>query len=71
MIYVPYTLEDAARRLVNFESCGNIHKTGSVVGMRRQYGWEQGGQVRLRSWIYNIGPSAVQTLRNARLLRGE
>lgn len=70
MIYVPKTNEAAARRLVNFDGVGNIDKSGSVVGMRRRFGWLQNGQVRLGRYIYNIGPDAVKRLRAANLLRG-
>ena len=70
MKYVPKAVEDKARRLVNFDACGNIDKSGSVVGMRNIYRWPKGGQVRLGGYIYNIGPSAVERLDNANLTRG-
>lgn len=60
----------AAKRAVNFESCGNIHRSGSVRGMIALYGWRPGGQVRLGSYIYNIGPNAVGRLAQLHLLRG-
>lgn len=70
MKYVPKDVENKARRLVNFDSCGNIDKSGSVVGMRNLYGWPKGGQVRLGGYIYNVGPGAVERLDNANLLKG-
>jgi hypothetical protein len=71
MRYVPTSKADQARRLVNFNGCGNIDVTGSVLGMQKLYGWTKGGQVRLGGYIYNIGPHAVQLLRSRSLLRGE
>lgn len=69
VIYVPKSLEPKARALVDFDRCGNIHRSGSVIGMRKQFGWQKGGQVRLGMWIYNLGPLAVQRLRDALLTR--
>lgn len=70
MRYVPLEKEKQARRLVNFDSVGNIDKSGSVRGMQKLFGWKKGGQVRLGGYIYNVGVSEVEKLRNARLLRG-
>lgn len=70
MRYVLREFEASARRLVDFDKCGNIHKSGSVLGMQRHYGWKPNGQVRLGSWIYNIGPEAVEKLNKAGILRG-
>lgn len=70
MRYVPVEKKEQARRLVDFESCGNISKTGSVRGMCSRFGWVPGGQVRLGGYIYNVGTSAVQKLKDARLIRG-
>lgn len=70
MRYVPKANEAAARRAVNFDACGNISITGSVRGMQQLYGWTRNGQVRLGSWIYNIGPAAVEKLKGLSLLRG-
>ena len=70
MKYVPLEFEAKARRLVNFDACGNIDKSGSVVGMRKLFGWPERGQVRMGGYIYNIGPAAVSKLDNANLTRG-
>lgn len=69
MIYVPKEKETQARRLVNFDAVGNISRTGSVIGMRKLYGWPIGGQVRLGSWIYNVGSVALAQLKAANLTR--
>lgn len=55
----------------NVDAVGNISVTGSVTGMQKLYGWPRGGQVRIGSWIYNIGPAEVERLRNLGLIRGE
>lgn len=68
MRYVRKSDEKAARRLVNFDSVGNISVTGSVLGMQRRFGWQRGGQVRLGRYIYNIGIANVNKL--GRLVRG-
>ena len=66
-----YTTKEALRRLrIDVEAVGNISRTGSVRGMQTLYGWPKGGQVRIGAWIYNIGPAAVQRLRDAGELRG-
>lgn len=70
MIYIRKRDEFSARSVANFDSCGNIAKSGSVVGMRKLYGWPEGGQVRLGGYIYNVGTVAVQKLRDAGLIRG-
>lgn len=69
MRYVLREFEAQARRLVNFD-CGNISASGSVKGMQQLYGWPKGGQVRMGSYIYNVGPEAVKRLTHAKLLRG-
>lgn len=53
------------------DKCGNISATGSVSGMQRLYGWKRGGQVRVGSFIYNVGPSEVARFRALGILRGE
>lgn len=66
------TTEAACRRYrINLDACGSIHKSGSVAGMQRLYGWPKGGQVRVGQWIYNIGPDAVAKLRGYGELKGE
>lgn len=70
MRYILKKDASAARRVVSFESCGNIHRSGSVRGMIAMYGWRPGGQVRLGSYIYNVGTSAVGRLNQLHLLRG-
>lgn len=55
---------------IPIEAVGNIDVSGSVRGMQKLYGWERGGQVRIGSYIYNIGPAAVQKLRDLGKLRG-
>lgn len=67
-----YITEEAAKRnRVNLDNCGSIHSTGSVTGMQKRYGWKKGGQVRVGSYIYNIGCSEVERLRNLGLVKGE
>lgn len=60
-----------ADRVTNgaFESNGNIAKNGSVSGMQKLYGWPKGGQVRCGAYIYNVGVTAVNTLRDRGLLK--
>lgn len=70
MKYIHKDDEYAARRMVNFEACGNIDRSGSVKGMQQLYGWPKGGQVRVRGYIYNVGPTAIDKLRNHNLIRG-
>lgn len=65
------TEESATRNRVNLEAVGSIHRTGSVRGMQERYGWAKGGQVRVGSYIYNIGVSEVDRLRNLGALRGD
>jgi hypothetical protein len=48
----------------------NIHATGSVRGMQMRYGWPRGGQVRVGSWIYNVGPANVKGWKSQGLVRG-
>jgi hypothetical protein len=55
------TEADAVKHRVNLD-CANIHKSGSVVGMRERYGWPKGGQIRVGSYIYNIGVREVERL---------
>jgi hypothetical protein len=69
MRYIPKDYEAEARRLVDFETCGNIDASGSVKGMQTLYGWPKRGQVRLGGYIYNVGPSSVQRLEAAGLVR--
>jgi hypothetical protein len=71
MRYVTKENEAKARRLVNFDACGNIDVSGSVTGMQRRYGWQRGGQVRLGGYVYNVGSAGVARLRDAGLLRGD
>jgi hypothetical protein len=70
MKYVRLEDENKARRLANFAGVGSIDKSGSVVGMQNKFGWQKGGQVRLGGYIYNVGPSAVERLKNHNLLQG-
>lgn len=49
-------------------SVGSIDRTGSVRGMQSRFGWPRGGQVRVGSYIYNVGPEYVQKLRDKGLL---
>ena len=44
--------------------CGNIAASGSVLGMQRQYGWPKKGQVRVGSYVYNVGPEVVERMIN-------
>lgn len=69
MRYISET--DAKRERVNLDSCGSIHCTGSVRGMQSRYNWPVGGQVRVGSYVYNVGVAEVQRLRDLRVLKGE
>lgn len=53
------------------DAVSNISKSGSVLGMQKQYGWPKGGQVRIGGYIYNVGTSVVEAMRNANIVRGE
>lgn len=67
-----YATEDACRRArVNLDACGSIHRSGSVAGMQARYGWPKGGQLRVGSYVYNVGAGALDRLRAAGDLRGE
>lgn len=70
MIYVRVKDKDKASRLItrDISDFPNISRTGSVIGMRQIYGWPKGGQVRVGSYIYNIGPANVQILKSANLV---
>lgn len=70
MRYVRQEDYSRANRIAKFDAVGNISVTGSVRGMQELYGWPKGGQVRLGSYIYNVGPAAVEALNNANLLHG-
>lgn len=50
---------------------GSIHSTGSVTGMQKRFGWKKGAQVRVGSYVYNVGVAEVERLRGAGVLRGE
>jgi hypothetical protein len=63
------TVRAARDNRVNLD-VGNIHYTGSVRGMQKLYGWPKGGQVRVGSWIYNLGPAEVQRLERLGVVRG-
>lgn len=66
------TKADAAKHLTaRMQQVGNIHVSGSVLGMQQQFGWAKGGQVRVGSYIYNVGVAEVERLRNLHVLRGE
>ncbi len=64
------TLNDAKKHNINLEHVGSIDRSGSVRGMQRLYGWKKGGQVRIGSYIYNIGTSEVERARRLGILRG-
>ncbi len=66
-----YVSEKAAADAKLDLSVGSIHKSGSVTGMQQNYGWQRGGQVRVGSYIYNVGVQEVERLRRLNLLRGE
>ena len=51
------------------DSVGSIHRSGSVAGMRKKYGWPNCGQVRSGAFIYNVGPDMVQKLWRLNLLK--
>lgn len=64
------TEAEAARARVSLD-VGNIHRSGSVRGMQERFGWPKGGQVRIGSYVYNVGPAGVAKLRAAGVLRGD
>jgi len=66
-----YVKESNRNKVRNIDSAGSIHRTGSVTGMQRKYGWPKGGQIRLGSYIYNVGVREVERLRDGGLLLGE
>lgn len=66
-----YMTERAAKGCKLDLDCANIHRTGSVRGMQERYGWPKGGQVRVGSYIYNIGVAEVERVRRLGWLRGE
>lgn len=67
-----YTTQEAARRYrINLDAVGSIHKSGSVAGMQKLYGWPKGGQVRIGAYIYNVGVDAVARLRGYGEIKGE
>lgn len=64
------TVENAKKYDINLEHVGSIDRNGSVRGMQRLYGWKKGGQVRIGSYIYNIGTLEVERARRLGILRG-
>lgn len=64
------TEQDAKANRVNLDAVRSIHRTGSVRGMQDRYGWPKGGQVRVGSYIYNVGTAEVERLRNLGVLQG-
>jgi hypothetical protein len=67
-----YVREQDARAIKDvLDRVGSISVTGSVLGMRRLYGWKKGGQVRVGAYIYNVGPAEVTRFRALGILRGE
>lgn len=63
-------IEDVPKDM-NLTDKPNISVTGSVTGMQQIYGWPKGGQVRIGSYVYNVGTDVVQELRNRGILKGE
>lgn len=63
------TKADAERHRVNLD-VSNISVTGSVTGMQKQFGWPKGGQVRVGSYIYNLGVDEVQRLARLGIVKG-
>ena len=51
----------------------NIAASGSVTGMRQKYGtvWKQGGQLRVGSFVYNVGPDEIHRLWRLGVLKGK
>lgn len=64
-----YVRQQDAEKIERLNECGNISVTGSVRGMQDKYGWPKGGQVRVGSYIYNVGVAEVERLRALGLLR--
>ncbi len=51
------------------DAVGSIHRSGSVAGMQKKYGWPRGGQIRIGSYIYNAGPDMVRRLSELGIVR--
>jgi len=51
----------------------SISASGSVTGMRQKYGtvWKQGGQLRVGSFVYNVGPDEIARLWRLGVLKGK
>ena len=71
MRYVTQAGVEKHRLTGEFEACGNISKTGSVLGMQKLFGWPKGGQVRKGAFIYNVGPLAVDRMRGLGIVKGD
>lgn len=65
-----YVTAENARKARLSLNVGNISVTGSLTGMQQKFGWPKGGQVRVGSYIYNVGVSEVQRLSRLGYLRG-
>lgn len=64
------TIANAKKHNIRLDNVGSIDKSGSVVGMQKLYGWPKGGQIRVGSYIYNVGVSEVERARSLGILRG-
>ena len=63
------TADDALASGFDFTTVGNISKTGSVLGMQQRFGWAKRGQVRVGSYVYNVGPHMVRQFEVRGLVR--
>lgn len=66
-----YVREEDRGKVRGLGAAASISVTGSLTGMRKLFGWPKGGQVRIGSWIYNVGTAEVSRLREEGLLKGE
>ena len=64
------TIAKEKKHNIRLDNVGSIDKSGSVVGMQKLYGWPKGGQIRVGSYIYNVGVSEVERARSLGILRG-
>lgn len=45
---------DARRNIPFYDKCPNIHKSGSLTGMKKIYGWDTKFVIQIGSYYYNL-----------------
>ena len=67
-------VKDAQKYIPDYEGSknrwGNIHRSGSVRGMVKQYGWKRGHAVRIGSYIYHLDGEIWRDAQRAGIIRG-